>query len=244
MKEFFRTLKEVFCVSRNEFFSYGLVPAGAGLLGIIIVLIIMAADGTGEDYGQIGAMFVLMFGAITLFFGGIFSVQSDFNLAISMGKTRKYYLPSRYLLLLAETMMILALAYIVGKVEDALYPTLYPGAVCDFRVSGFLNSPFLFLGIGLVVPVIILLFGVLLMRFSAKFFWILWALWMFGCIGAPRIASAAVHKPDSIPGKLGLALMEFSNGLSPLQISGMFAVVLLAVMVITFALFRKQRVTA
>lgn len=244
MKEFFRTLKEVFCVSRNEFFSYGLVPAGAGLLGIIIVLIIMAADGTGEDYGQIGAMFVLMFGAITLFFGGIFSVQSDFNLAISMGKTRKYYLPSRYLLLLAETMVILALAYIVGKVEDALYPTLYPGAVCDLRVSGFLNSPFLFLGIGLVVPVIILLFGVLLMRFSAKFFWILWALWMFGCIGAPRIASAAVQKPDSIPGKLGLALMEFSNGLSPLQISGMFAVVLLAGMVITFALFRKQRVTA
>ena len=244
MKEFMRTLKETFQVNRIEPIQYGLLPIAGAILGIVLVLIIMAVDGTGEDYGQLGTVFAIMFSTIVLLFGGIFSVQSDFNLAISMGKTRKYYMPARYLVLVLDTVIILTIVLLTSRIEDALYPAIYPGTVCDLNAGRFLNSPGVFAAIALGVPMIILLFGVLLMRFSAKFFWVVWALWMFLCMGGPRIASATIENPDSLPGKVGLALVEVLTGLTALKLFGIAAVTILTGLIVTFVLFKKQRVTA
>ncbi len=244
MKEFIRTLKETFLINVNEFLQYGLIPLAGGIFGIIIVLIVMAVDGTGEDYGQIGTMLVQMFGMILLFFGGIFSVQSDFNLAVSMGKTRKYYVPSKYLMLVCETAVILIIMFVISRIEDILYPAIYPGAVCDLNVGGIFGYPGILAGVLFGLPMIVLLFGALLMRFAAKFFWVIWVLWMFLCMGVPRIASAASENPDTIPGKIGRTVIEFFSGFTSLKLLGLAAVVIAAGLAITFALFRKQRVTA
>lgn len=244
MKEFIRTLKETFLINEKEFRQYGLISVAGGILGIIIVLIIMAVDGTGEDYGQLGTMFVQMFGLILLLFGGIFSVQSDFNLAISMGKARKYYVPSKYLMLVFETAALLIIMFIISRVENALYPALYPGAVCDLDVGGIFNYPEILAGLLLGMPMIVLLFGALLMRFTAKFFWVFWVLWMFLCLGVPRIAAATVEKPDSVPGKIGRALTEFLAGLTSFRLLGLAALVVALGLLVAFALLKKQRVTA
>ena len=244
MKEFIRTLKETFQVNRKEILQYGLLAIAGGILGVILVLIIMAVDGTGEDYGQLGTLFAEMFSAIALLFGGIFAVQTDFNLAISMGKTRKYYVPARYLLLVLDTTIILAIVFLTSRIENALYPAIYPGTVCDLNAGGILNSPGVFAAIAMGVPMIVLLFGALLMRFSTKFFWVLWAFWMFLCMGGPRIASATIENPNSLPGRIGLALVEVLTGLTALKLFGIAAVIILAGLIVTFVLFKKQRVTA
>lgn len=244
MKEFIRTLKETFLINVNEFLQYGLISMAGGILGIIIVLIIMAIDGTGEDYGQVGSMLVQMFGMILLLFGGIFSVQSDFNLAISMGKTRKYYVPSKYLVLVLETAVLLIIVFVISRIEDALYPAVYPGAICDLDVSGIFNYPGFLAGLLFGLPMIVLLFGALLMRFSAKIFWVFYVVWMFLFLGGPRIAAAAAEKPDSIPGKIGLALIGFLSEFTSFKLLGLAALIIAVGLMITFALLKRQRVTA
>ena len=68
MKEFIRTLKQTFQVYEGDTLGYALMPVGGGIIGVIIVLIIMAIDGTGEDYGMVGTLLAMVFGAIALFF--------------------------------------------------------------------------------------------------------------------------------------------------------------------------------
>lgn len=244
MKEFIRTLKQIFQVHGSDTLTYAVIPIGGGIIGVIIVLVIMAIDGTGEDYGMLGTMFAMLFGAIGLFFGGIFSVQSEFNLAISMGKTRKYFAPARYLGLVLNVVLLEAVIVLFTYLENALYPALYPGAVCELSFSGLAENPGLIVGIAIVVPALILFLGIMLMRFTAKFFWVLWALWMFGCMGLPRISNAMLHEPDSWAGRFGLAIVDFMEKSSKAGLVSVAVVVTIAVMVVTYWLFKKQRVTA
>jgi hypothetical protein len=87
-------------------------------------------------------------------------------------------------------------------------------------------------------------FGVMLMRFTAKFFWVLWALWMFSCMGLPRISHAMTENPNSWVGRLGWAVVDFMEKSSTAGFVGVTAGVTIVVMAVTFWLFKKQRVTA
>jgi len=105
MKEYIRTLKELMRVSKDEFVLYGVVSVIGAIIGIVMVFVIMAIDGTGEDYGELGSLFALMIGAIALVFGGIYGTQTDFNMAISMGKTRKHFVPAKYITLVIDSII-------------------------------------------------------------------------------------------------------------------------------------------
>ena len=102
MKKYIRTLKELIKISKDEFILYGVVSLIGAVIGIVMVFVIMAVDGTGEDYGELGSLFALMIGAIALLFGGIYGTQTDFNMAISMGKTRKHFVPAKYISLVPD----------------------------------------------------------------------------------------------------------------------------------------------
>lgn len=244
MKEFIRTLKQIFQVHGSDTLAYTVIPIGGGIIGVILVLIIMAIDGTGEDYGMIGTMLAIMFGAIEIFFGLIFTLQGEFNLAVSMGKARKYYVSAKYANLVLTVLLVEVVIVAFTYLEKALYPAIYPGAVCELSFSFLADNPGLIVGIAIVVPVIIMFLGVMLMRFSTKFFWVLWALWMFGCMGLPRISHAMTEKPDSWIGRMGWAVANFIDKSSTAGLAGVAAVVAVVVMAVTYWLFKKQRVTA
>lgn len=244
MKEFIRTLKQTVQVHGSDTLTYTVITAGGGIIGVIMVLIIMAIDGTGEDYGMLGTMLAMVFGVIGLFFGAIISVQGEFNLAITMGKARKYYAPAKYVSLMLNVLLMEVVIVLFTYLEKALYPALYPGAVCELSFSGLAENPGLIIGIAILVPVIIMFLGIMLMRFTAKFFWVLWALWMFGCMGLPRISKAMMHEPESFAGRLGWTVVDFMEKSSTAGFVGVTAIVTIAVMAVTYWLFKKQRVTA
>lgn len=243
MKEFVRTLRQSFQVHGRDLFSYAAITAGGGIFGILIVLVILVMDGSGEDYGKLGAMLALMFGVILVFFGGIFTVQSEFNLAISMGKTRKYFVPARYLELALNVLVMLAVVMLVDWVEGMLYPAIYPQAVCEFSIDLLLHNGGVLIGIVFGAPALILLFGALLMRFSTKFFWVLWALWMILFVGGPRFLTGIRKNPDSIPGRIGLKLLDFVAGITSVQLTVVLILLAAAGLGVATGLFRKQRVT-
>lgn len=245
MKEFVRTLKQTFWVhGKADIFSYIAVTAGGGIFGILLVVFcIIIFAGAGEGYGKLGALLALVFGIILVFFGGIFSVQGEFNVAISMGKTRKYFVPARYLGLVLNVLVMLAVVMLINWLEGIIYPAICPQEVCEFSIDPLLHNVGALIGIIFGAPVLILLFGALWMRFSAKFFWVLWALWMVLFVGGPRFMSAISKNPDSIPARIGLKILELAGGITPMQLA--VTVILLAVigLGVTAGLFRKQRVT-
>jgi len=244
MKKYFRTLKELIKVNKDEFFLYGVVSLVGAIIGIAMVLFIMAVDGTGEDYGELGSLFSLLIGAIALVFGGIYGTQTDFNMAISMGKTRKHFVPAKYITLVMETVMLIVIAALVGWVEGILYNAIYPAAINELHVSAWLDYPLVLVGVALGVPAITMLFGTLLMIFGQKFFWVIWFLWMFGCIGIPRIVHSATESPESGVGKFANAVADFVTGLPSGGLAVGALVVITVILVADFILLRKQRVTA
>ena len=244
MKKYIRTLKEHILVSKDEFILYGVVSLIGAIIGIVMVFVIMAVDGTGEDYGELGSLFALMIGAIALLFGGIYGTQTDFNMAISMGKTRKHFVPAKYISLVIETIMLIAIASLVGWIEGILYNAIYPAAVNELHVSAWLDYPLVLVGVALGIPAITMLLGTLLMIFGQKFFWVIWFLWMFGCIGLPRIIATVAHDPESGLGQFSAAVVRFIAGLPRGSLTIVMFLIILVVVVADYILLRKQRVTS
>lgn len=244
MKEYIRTLKELMRVSKDEFVLYGVVSVIGAIIGIVMVFVIMAVDGTGEDYGELGSLFALLIGAIALVFGGIYGTQSDFNMAISMGKTRKHYAFAKYFALVIETLMLMLIAMLVGWVESFWYTAVYPGAVNELHISAWLEYPLVLVGVAFGIPAITMLFGTLLMIFGQKFFWVIWALWMFGCMGFPRIIHAMTEKPESGIARFGKAVADLVTGLPAGVMPAIVLTVIAVIVAADFALLRRQRVTA
>jgi len=230
MKELMRTIKQTFYLNGKSNIFYMLAALGGAVFGIALVLFIMAADGTGEDYGMLGTIMALLVGTLLLLIGEVFSMQSEFNVAISMGKTRKYFLPAKYLNLVVNVFVLEIVVVLVSRLEHILYQAIYPGAVCELGVDKFTGNFGLLAVLAVCVPVVILFLGAMLMRFTAKFFWVIWALWMFGCMGVPRLIHAG-----KIPTQINI----------PEVYVVLIAVVILAVLTgTTIVLIRKQRVTA
>lgn len=243
MKEFVRTLKQTFQVhGKADIFSYIAVTAGGGIFGMLIAFCILIFE--KDSYGKIGAVLALVFGIILLFFGGIFFIQGEFNIAISMGKTRKYFVPARYLEQVLNILVMLAVVMLINWLEGLVYPAICPQAVCEFDIDSLLHNAGALIGIIFGAPVLVLLFGALLMRFSAQFFWVFWALWMVLFVGGPRIMSAVNENPDSVPARIGLKILDLAGGISPVQLAVTLILLAAVLMAVTVGLFRKQRVTS
>ena len=242
MKDFIRTLKENLILEWTEPLFTVLIPVIGGVIGIIMTLFSMSMDGTGESYGKVGAFMVLVLGILFIFFTGIFSLPIDFNLAVSMGKTRKSYVPARFIILALDVLAVILIFIIFNAAEEALYTTLYPNAVCELDVGKLLHNPALIAGTIFLLPTVNLLCGALLMRFPTKFVWVLWAIWMIVFTGGPKMITAA-EKKDSVFGQLGAAILWLFQGASPIKTAVAVVIITVMGMAVTMRLFSRQRVT-
>ena len=244
MKEFVCTVKQTFLVSRSEVLIYGLIAAGGGIVGMMIMLVILACGGMDGEYFEAGAAGAMILSVIMLLFSGIFSLKNDFDIAISMGKTRKYFVPAKYLMFVADCLTCGVIPIVISRVEAAVYKVFYPEIICGWELDVLFRNPFYWSGILLVAPVAIVLLGGLYLKFSTKFFWFFWAVWMLVWLGAPRLFSASEEKPDSLPGRMGAGVLQFFRQITQTQAAAAMLVFLIVSVIIIVLVFRKQRVTA
>lgn len=244
MKEFRKTVRQAFQVGWRDMLSYCMIMTAAGIVGIIIVMSVMAATGTDEDYVTGGAMLTIIIGSLLIVFGGVFTLQHDFNLAVSFGKTRKYYVPAKYLLVAMNCLLCMVIAWIISCIEGMLYPVLYPNAGCEFSMNALFMSPAAIVGYVLLAPMVVMLFGALYLKFGMKFFWVFWVLWMFVCTGLPRMITVRREDPESFLGKMGTAFVNFFTQVTNAQIIIGLIVLGIAGMAAAFQLLRRQSVTA
>ncbi|MBR6665614.1 MAG: hypothetical protein IKL22_07880 [Lachnospiraceae bacterium] len=180
MKDFINTFKQTKKVTGdNVFIGVGFGALGA-IIGVIIALVILFTEGTGEDYAHMGAFMVLMVVALTLVVDGFIVFPADFMQAIAMGKARKHLIPSHYLLWLWNTFAVLLMALTVSFLEDFAYSRLFTEAVCEIDVKGLLCNPLIFVTILLCVPAVILFMGGITLTVGNKAIWALAGILLMG----------------------------------------------------------------
>ncbi len=180
MKDFINTFKQTKKVTGdNVFIGVGFGVLGA-VIGVIIALVIMFTEGTGEDYAHMGAFMVLMVVALTLIMDGFIVFPADFMQAIAMGKARKHLIPANYLLWMRNTLVVLLMALVLSIVEDFAYSHLFTEAVCEIDVKGLLCNPLIFVTILLCVPAVILFMGGITLSVGNKAIWALAGILLMG----------------------------------------------------------------
>lgn len=123
-----------------------------------------------------------------------------------MGCTRSRFFVSFYIVNFIFNLIGVCLLTVISLADQALCSVMYPDCMNEIELTPYL----LRWGIlaAAVIPMISGFLGALLMRYGKRAGWILWALWMFGCIGLPRITEAVSEAPDSVFGKIGSVLIN------------------------------------
>ena len=114
---------------RAEVLEFLAVALGGYVLGIIVMMVIRANTMEENECVTLGVLIAaIMLGFVHLF-GIIFSFIGEFNMALSMGATRKAYVGSYALFNMAELAGLELLLFVFGKIEFAIMGVIYPQ--CD-----------------------------------------------------------------------------------------------------------------
>ena len=194
-------IKKDLIVNSKEFIGFALFPMAGGLFGIILATIIYYISGR-EYYMEMASLMCLLAAAFSLFLGAAFAERTVFTNAITLGVTRGNYIIARYIVLLLEGILSVALIAVMIGIDKLLFPSAVHESIFDFSSV----NVFVVVAVCLLIPVLSMFFGMLYVKFEKKFFWCMWALWMIGCIGGPRIGSAMSNHPESFIAKIGFAV--------------------------------------
>ncbi len=165
MKEFGKTIKQTMTLSKEwMWFSIGMAVFGS-IFGIILVLCVMTYA-SAEDYAHMGILCSLMCTGVVAMLGIVGGFSSDMNLAISMGKRRKYLVVAHYLTWVRNILPAVLVVVITAFLEPMLYSRLYPGLPCEINMQTFLLNPWTLALIVICVPAIVVFGGTLLMKFG------------------------------------------------------------------------------
>lgn len=226
------------CKTRKmEVLQFLAVAFGSYVFGIIVMMIIRAntmEENECVTLGMLIAMIVLVF---IHFFGITFSFVGEFNMALSMGATRKSFVGSYALFNMVELAGLELLLFVLGKIELALISVIYPQCEIILDVTQYFQWKYL-LAVIVGMTVVELFLGAVILRFGMKAFWVVWAIGMFLTLVPAKLSENEVMaaKMHQLGEQIGL-----ENIVQYLFAAGVVAAVIMAVLGWNF--LKKQRVT-
>ena len=211
-------------VRKAELLQFLGITAVGYLIGLIVVFIVMnvAKENTCATAGTMLA--VIAFAFIHLF-GITLSFMGDFNMAISLGATRKSFVSGYVLFNLLEIAVLELEIVVFGVVEKLLLENAFPQAVMEIDL--------------VVFTAVEMFFGAVILRYGMKVLWILWAVWMIICLVPMNIA-----KNEKLSGELAKLGLFLGGKFTPQGIVALVIALTIVIAVITWNILRKQRVTA
>lgn len=237
-----QAIKRQFRVQWQDWLWMNLIILVSSIAGMVLfqVIVRIAGDELEEWFAMgtvIGGMCALMF----LLIMSMVQISIHFNAQISMGSTRKQFIISWLVVGITEAVAAVLLVTGICFCENKLFGVIYSGIPNEINFLPYLLK----YGVLAAMAATILgnFCGTLVMRFGKVAFWILWALWMFGCLGLPRITEAIEEAPNSFYGKVGSGIGHFLQGI-PVS---MWVILVLgicgAALAVTYGILRKQPVT-
>lgn len=160
----------------------------AFLLGVGLVFLVLTTDITTDSHITMGAIFALA--ALFIYCCvSAFTYVQEFNLAISMGRTRREFL----IIYAMEQLLYVAASYalllILALLEDQLYGMMFPWAFSEFSLLSVLLDWRLALGVIPGVVIVMMFLGAMHCRFGKTFAVIAYFVWLACCMSLPHIAS-------------------------------------------------------
>lgn len=218
------------------------LAVGGSLAGMVLLTVIMHSDQGAESYVPLGTIFGMIMAVFYTVIMNLVQIQIYFNLEVSMGCTRSRFFVSFYMVSFMFNLIGVCLLTVISLADQALCSVMYPDCMNEIELTPYL------LRWGILAAAAITMIsgflGALLMRFGKRAGWILWALWMFGCIVLPRITEAVSEAPDSVFGKIGSVLIHLIR-----MVPGDMWVCIVGVISLlglggAWILLRKQQVTS
>lgn len=210
--------------------------AGNVLNAVIVVL-------GAERYAILGSFLALVLWAAYTFFAEAFSLEKQFGMAVAMGRTRREFLLSHWIMLILNTAIELLVIFCLNIVEKAAAGVFYRGLPCGFDLVSQFCDYRIILAALLLAPATGLFLGMLLTKFQIKAFWGIWLVWMAGSIFLPKLAHGITENPDSIPARIVMTVLEGIAGLGAYGQLAAAAVVSLIFLLVSVTVLEKQAVT-
>lgn len=191
--------------------------------GLLIFTALMA--GEGERYAvPMGTVFAGGMGMLVHLFYNPCQLGGEFNLAVSMGATRKGFLRGYFAASVSDLLLIFAASALLLGVETGICRLAWGMPI----VERLLADRWTWTGIALLVLGLFaaeLFFSALLMKFGYKIFWLVWVLAMLSPHIMTRISEDGVFKAWGT------------------RENSVLALVLFGMMLIGWRMLRRQRVT-
>lgn len=224
-------------VRKTELLQFLGITAVGYLIGLIVVFIVMnvAKENTCATAGTMLAFIAFAFMHL---FGITFSFMGDFNMAISLGATRKSFVSGYVLFNLLEIAVLEVEIILFGMFEKFMLKTAFPQASMEIDLTTLFTWKYL-LGAMVVFTVLEMLLGAVILRYGVKAFWVLWAIWMIVCLAPMNIA-----KNEKLSGELAKLGLFLGGKFTPQGIVALVIALTIVVAAITWNILRKQRVTA
>lgn len=234
LKQFWMDLR----LQKNGWIALLCTVLGAGAVGMIMVALIMNLDSDPGSWFCMGALLSLIAGAAFLLIQGAFGYQNEFQLALSMGRTRTAFMGAYVLRLVMESVLIWGLVAAVHALELTLYPVWY-AAYENEVLFRFITVPRIMVPAALGICLLAMFIGALYGRYGKKGLAVFYILWLVCCFGLPRLVDLFESEPKS-PVVTGILAAVMAVPLSVWI--GFAAAVVVAMVTVIVVLGRRQMV--
>lgn len=241
-RKMFKSAGKVIKVNRTELRRMGMITLFASMIASLGGIIILSAV-KPEAYVCLGTIIALCCIMFLYILTGIFNFAADFNLALSMGITRKGFALGYYVRSTLTAVFMCAALAAVCFFETGLYGFLFPGMVSQMpKVFQFTEGWKLLLGICVAAPAIRFIIGAFIIRFQKIGFWILWVLWML-LVGLGSKIAKLFQDTSTFWGKLFRDVLLFLQGFPVIALYAMGAGAVFLLAFGAWLLIRRQQVT-
>ena len=224
-------------VRKLEFWQFLGIMTGVYLVlgGIVDGLFLYHIEGEGT---VLLATLIMAFATVLVHFLAIsLGFVGEFNMALSMGATRRAYVSSYAVFNVAEIAVLEVLLVLYGHLERAVLQMLKPQSEVVFDLISYLKLPYL-----LVMPVAMtileLFFGAIVLKYGMKVFWLLWAFWM----GFSAII-ARISENDLFVEKLSRIGFTAGGMITVRAVIAFGTVACILLAAVSWKMLRKQKVT-
>ena len=233
-------IKKQFQIRYKDLFGI-LATAAASFAASTILLTVIMAYGKENTVFEIGTFMVIVMIIVLSIMVGTVKFTTQFNNAISMGKTRKNFFVSYTVVTIVMTSLEAIMVYAFHYIERMEFRIFYTAIPLEFDMSTVLRVPYVMMAV-LLCSTLQLLLGSMVLRFGRKFFWAIWAVYMMICLLPSRVEKAMDSGSDSVLATFGRWVSTVFSGLTP-QFLFLWSVIFIVVcLVISGMSLRKQQV--
>ena len=235
-------IKAVWKLGISElYFSLGVIIF-CGVFGMVLMAVLVKFDATATRYVPLGSIMAVVLWLMFHVLFGIFSYGNLFNVALSLGCTRKDFIIGNSLADWFNMLLAGAAIVIVNRLERGLGSLVYP----NLQYNGLTEKMpefWIMIAVIILLPIVKMLLGALVLKFQTKAFWGIWVLWMAVFLGIPGLQSYAENHPDSLRAAFLQGMKEFMTHMSVSAWSAAIGIFMVIAVIISVLLLRKQAVT-